>query len=462
MIDRHAELYLDRWIAKPHRKPLVIRGARQVGKSTLVRRFAARQQRRLFEVNLERHTSLGRVIDTLDPRRILREIEFLAERGAVDARDSLVFLDEVQAVPKALQCLRYFLEELPELPVVSAGSLLEFTLAEHSVPMPVGRVEHVHLGPVNWEEFLAAKGETQLLALLRGFSWGETFPQSAHDRLLDALREFLMVGGMPEAVRVFLEQRDLSAVFEIHDSIVQTYRDDFSKYATGAELARLQRVMDYLGRHVCEKVKYSNIDRESQAREVRRALDLLLKAGVAFAAFHSHGDGLPLRAQADDRVFKLYSLDLSFFNRASGITALREVDLLDHRFIKGKLAEQFVAQQLHFADTPSHKPELHYWLREGRTGNAEVDFLQVASGRVFPVEVKAGKAGSLKSLVQFAALKGNPVACRFDLNPPSCQTVRHVLEAGEVSFELVSLPLTLCGEARRLVEAAGDSALYTD
>ncbi|MBX3745557.1 MAG: ATP-binding protein [Verrucomicrobiae bacterium] len=455
VFERAAALQLERWIAKPHRKPLVIRGARQVGKSTLVRQFAGRKKRRLFEVNLERHPSLARVIDSLDPRSVLREIEFLADRGEVNARDSLVFLDEVQAVPKALQCLRYFLEELPDLPVVAAGSLLEFTLAEHSFPMPVGRVEYFHLGPVSWEEFLSARGETQLLALLGNYTLGEVFPNSAHDRLLRLLREFLLVGGMPEAVQVFLEQNHLPAVFEIHDSIIETYRDDFSKYATGTDLVRLQRVMDYLGRHVCEKVKYSNIDRESQAREVRRALDLLIKAGVVFAAIHSHGDGVPLRAHAEERVFKLYNLDLSFFNRASGITSLREVDLLDRRFInEGCLAEQFVAQQLHFASAPGHKPELHYWLREGRTGNAEVDFLQVAGTQVFPVEVKAGKAGSLKSLVQFAALRGNPVACRLDLNPPSRQTIRHVLADGDVRFEMVSLPLMMCGQMGRLVESA--------
>jgi uncharacterized protein len=454
MLDRFAERTLTRWLHKPRRKPLVVRGARQVGKSTLIRQFATRQKLRLFEVNLERHFSLAKVMETLDPRKILREIEFLADQGKVKAEDSLLFLDEIQGAPKALHCLRYFYEEMPELAVVSAGSLLEFSLADHSFPMPVGRVEYFHLGPMSWEEYLAARGEEALLRLLRETDWDEPFPQSAHERLLGLLRQFFLVGGMPEAVQTFVEGDDLSAAFEVQNAIVETYRDDFSKYATGSDLARLQRIMDYLGRHVCERVKYAHIDRDCQARELRKSLDLLLKAGIVFRAVHSHGDGLPLRAQANEKVFKLYNLDLSFFNRATGLNHLREEEMLDRRFVnEGKLAEQFIAQQLYFSDTPQRAPELHYWLREERAGNAEVDFLEAAGGAVLPMEVKSGKGGALKSLIQFAALKNCQLACRLDLNPPSRQRLHHRLGAKEVVFDLISLPLYLCGQIKRLAES---------
>ena len=156
---RRYEQDLAKWLRKKNRKPLVVRGARQVGKSTLIRQFAESQKLTLFEVNLERNPQLMSVIETLDPVKILTEIEFICRKGKVDPKKALLFVDEIQGVPKMLQAMRYFYEEMPDLAVVAAGSLLEFTLSDHSFPMPVGRIEYFHVGPVSWEEFLAAKGE---------------------------------------------------------------------------------------------------------------------------------------------------------------------------------------------------------------------------------------------------------------------------------------------------------------
>ena len=431
---------------------MVIRGARQVGKSTLVRQFAEARGLKLFEVNLERHPSLRETAETLDPSKILREFEFICNRGRIDPSEALVFIDEIQEVPKLLQSLRYFYEEMPELPVIAAGSLLEFSLAEHSFPMPVGRVEYFHMGPVSWEEFLSAKEKMPLLDLLRNYTVADAFPRSAHEHLIALLRDYLLVGGMPEAVQLHLNGAGFDEIFDLQESIYQTYRNDFSKYAQGRALVRLQKILDFLGQAAGEKVKYANVDRESQSREIRQALDLIIKAGVVLSVRHSHANGVPLGAEADGKIFKLYCLDISLYNRICRLDGLREQVLRDARFVnEGAMAEHFVAQQLYFAETPKRHPELHYWLREGRANNAEVDFLLQIEQSVLPVEVKAGKGGSLKALFQFAQAKGASLACRFDLNPPTYQTIRHRLVNLEVRLDLLSLPLYFCEQAGRML-----------
>lgn len=452
---RRYEAYLTTWFEKTRRKPLVIRGARQVGKSTLVRQFAEMRGLKLFEVNLERHPEFRQISETLDPSKILREVEFICNRGRIDPSDSLLFLDEVQELPKLLQCLRYFYEEMPELPVIAAGSLLEFALAEHSFPMPVGRVEYFHMGPVCWEEFLAAKEEVMLLELMRNYAIGDMFPLSAHERLVPLLRDYLLVGGMPEAVQLYVEGRGFDEIFDAQEAVYQTYRDDFSKYAQGRALLRLQKILDYLGQGAGTKVKYANVDRESQSREIRQALDLIRKAGVVFSVTHSHANGVPLASEAEQTVLKLYCLDIGIYNRICRLESLSERSLRDARFVnEGVLAEQFVAQQLFFSETPKRSPELYYWLREGRANNAEVDFLCQVGTTVVPVEVKAGKGGSLKSLFQFSDAKGKALACRFDLNPPLRQKIVHRIDSREVTVDLLSLPLYFCGQTNRLLAEA--------
>lgn len=451
---RHYEEQLEIWLHKRNRKPLVIRGARQVGKSTLVRQFAAKQGLRCFEVNVERHPHLSRVAETLDPRNILSEIEFVCNQGAINAADSIVFIDEIQAIPKLLQCLRYFYEEMPRLAVLAAGSLLEFALQDYAFPMPVGRIEYFHMGPVSWEEFLQAKNETQLLALLQGYELSQDFPVSAHERLLGLLREYFLVGGMPEAVQLHADGEPKESIIDVQNSILQTYRDDFSKYATGRDLLRLQRILDYLGEGLGAKVKYVNIDRESQARELKSALDLIVKAGVVLKVMHTHGDGIPLKARIQPRVFKIYSLDLGLYNRICGLNYIGFQQMREAAFVNaGMLAEQFIVQQLFFRETPKLPPDLHYWLREGSSSNAEVDCLLQIDSQIVPVEVKSGKSGSLKSLLQFSAEKKIDFACRFDLNPPSLQACEHRINGSKVRFKLLSLPLYFCNQIERLVRS---------
>lgn len=451
-MERSAEILLAHWHDNPRRKPLVIRGARQVGKSTLVRQFAEQKRLHLREINLERHLGLDAVFATLDVQHILRELEGLIGQP-IDQPDSALFLDEIQATPHALQALRYLYEERPQLPIIAAGSLLEFTLGNAPFSMPVGRIEYLHLGPMSFEEFLLAV-DPQLLSYLGAEDPLRAIPATAHARLLTRQREYLLVGGMPEAVLVFAQTGSLAEVAAAQRSILDTYRDDFAKYARGAALLRLHTLFDYAPRAVGQKVKYSNISRQENARELRAAVAMLGKARVISPVVHSHCSGLPLPADADAATYKLLFLDVGLMNRACGLDWLA-ISSLDERALvnEGAIAEQFIGQHLLYGDGGREAPRLHYWLREGKAKNAEVDYVISRGEHIVPVEVKAGKSGALRSLHQFARHKGSDLAVRFDLNPASIQRVQHRIDPStSVTFDLLSAPLYMVGQLHRLID----------
>ncbi len=270
-MQRHAMKRLESWLAASARKPLLIRGARQVGKSTLVRLFAERSKRKIHEVDLERHPELDAIFASRDTSRILSELEFLIDKGPIDDHASLLFLDEIQAAPSAVAALRSLHEDRPDLPVIAAGSLLEFVLADHAFSMPVGRIEYLFLEAMSFEEFLAALDETSLLELLRTYDLDKPFPGTAHTRLLGRLRDYMLVGGMPEAVQVFAETDSFADAGSVHASILETYRDDFAKYGTRSEIAQLRRVYAFVPGAVGEKFKYSRVAADALSRDVKRA-----------------------------------------------------------------------------------------------------------------------------------------------------------------------------------------------
>jgi uncharacterized protein len=454
-MDRIAEKRLTDWLDSNYRKPLIIRGARQVGKSTLVRQFADHKKLTLHEVNLERHPTLVEVFKTQDTGKILRELEFICGKGPISGEDGLLFLDEIQSAPIAIQTLRYFHEDHPGLPVISAGSLLEFTMSKHSFSMPVGRVEYLYLGPVTFEETLAAMEKGALLDLLSNYRLHEVFPQSAHDQLLELQRVWLLVGGMPEAIQRFIDANSLDAVFDVHASIIETYKDDFAKYATQADLLRLHKVFNYVPMAAGEKFKYVRADPGEQSRVLRKAFNLLEKAQIVMKACHTDASGLPLGATINRRVFKPFFLDCGLMNSICGVQWISLNELKRTSFInKGQLAEQFIAQHLAFIGKNNVSPVLTYWLREGRAGNAEIDFVAQLGQSIVPVEVKAGKSGSLRSLQQFVNQKQVRMGVRFDLNLPSYQHVSHALSHGgesvQVKFDLLSLPLYMIEELPRI------------
>jgi predicted AAA+ superfamily ATPase len=462
-MQRNQLINLEQWHNDAYRKPLLIRGARQVGKSTLVRLFAELHSLALAEVNLEQYSRLNISFASLQPRQILNDIEALPGMKPIGP-GTLLFLDEIQAAPSAIPALRYFYEQMSDLALVSAGSLLEFALADHSFSMPVGRIQYLHMGPMTFTEYLEALEEHKLKQVIQSYAPGRDIGPLAHQRLLELLRSYYFVGGMPEAVATFARNHKYSDVNPIHNSIIETYREDFPKYAGSRNLTRLLHVFNFAARNVGVKVKYSNISKDDQSATIRKDIDLLCMARVISKVVHTHASGLPLQGDLEESVYKLLFLDVGLMNAVSGLgwnalSGLNEMQLIN----EGKNAEQFIGQHLQalMADSPNR--ELTYWLREGKSANAEVDFVVAFDGRIVPVEVKAGTRGSLRSLHQFAGEKSAALAVRFDSNPPSKQTVTTTVMKGgrsiDVKYDLLSLPLYLVERLPELIAFGSPASL---
>lgn len=418
-----------------------------------MRLFAATQGLSLYEINLERHTHLNEIFATLDMELIRTNLESVLKRH-IDDKSGVLFLDEVQATPHALAALRYFYEDWPELPVISAGSLLEFELGDHSYSMPVGRIQYFYMQPLTFGEFLTAKGEDWLRQQLRTYQLREPWPLANHGQLLKLLYQYVILGGMPEVVAYHIDQPRGAEWAELQDNIIATYRDDFSKYGKKSQLPLLQRVYDSIPRQIGHKLKASVLAPDHRAAQVRTCIDLLAKARLIRQAFHSSADGIPLAAQLDEKIFKSYWLDIGLLYRMAGLRHALS-SLSDTIFFKGKLAEQFVAQHLGGLGGPSDERGLYYWLREGKKANAEVDFLIQSGQDIVPIEVKSGKSGSLKSLLQFAAARRSARAIKLSLDTPSEEQARHdVVTSGgtvTVKFTCHHLPLYFAEELERLL-----------
>jgi predicted AAA+ superfamily ATPase len=441
-MQRLAEKDLEIWWKRKKRKPLLLRGARQVGKSTLIRTFAKNNKIQLIEVNLEKRklrsvSAEAKSVD-IDIKKILNEIESHYEVKI--SKNIILFFDEIQAQPQMIPILRYFYEELPDLPILAAGSLLEFVLEQHQFQMPVGRIEYLHLGPMTFEEYLIARKKTNLLNQIKASNFHlESFQ---YDELTNNLKEFLFVGGMPEAVAEFIETNSFSEVTRIHRSIFETYHDDFPKYAKSTQLNKIQKIFERIPAFIGKKLKYSEFYPDLQSREIKHYLHLLSLARVIHFCYHSNCSGLPLSSQKDEKIFKLYFLDVGLLNHIMGIKWDMIENFTDKEFLtRGNIAEQFVAQHLAYQNEKS--PELYYWLKDKSSEKAEVDFVIEANGKIIPVEVKAGKSGWLHSLKQFHLEKKNQDALRFFLNPDAATTER-VIQPG-VEYRLTNCHLALAG-----------------
>ena len=423
-----------------------------MGKTYLVKQWGAAQFESVVMVDLERERDLHSLFSHTEPKRLLDELAIV--RGQpVTVGKTLLFLDEVQACPAALAVLRYFHELMPELHVIAAGSLLDFALREFKHSMPVGRIEFLHLQPMSFEEFLEATEGAPLLEYLRQVSLARPPSEAVERKLGESLRRYFFVGGMPEAVRAYAERQDLLEVQRVQTALVQTMQEDFAKYGT----RRLQELMRRAFRHVAEnvgrKLKFVNVSREERAADVRGALELLSLSRVVHVVHHTSANGLPLGAERDERHFKSLFLDVGLVNRLCGLDLVGAEELITVN--EGALAEQFVGQQLLCAVPMFEDPRLFYWAREARNANAEVDFVISRNQDILPVEVKAGKTGTLRSLFQFLLEKRRRRAVRFHLGRPALEKVTLPRDEAATA-ELLSLPLYLVGQLDRfLAEAFG-------
>lgn len=416
---RSAMEYLKEWKTRDSRKPLVIRGARQVGKSHLVRDFAKLEFDTFVEINLDEDLSVVPYFDKSDPVEILRLLELHFDKS-LEPGKTLLFIDEIQAAPQLLAKLRYFYEKRPELHVIAAGSLLEFTLEEHDFSMPVGRIEYLHLGPMRFSEFLLATGHKKLWAFIRAFKIGDDIPEPLHNKLSNLLLTYIVVGGMPESVATFAKTGSHRDCDFIKNNLLSTYKDDFSKYGKKVNVQHVLAVYEALPKLVGRKVKYVNISRDIRASELSKALRMLSLARVCHLVHHTSCNGIPLGAEMDASTFKPLFLDVGLLLSACGLSMI-DIPIAEDLMLvnSGQICEQFVGQHLLYRQPPQKQPELHYWLREKPSSNAEVDYVIAQGQDIIPVEVKAGKTGNLRSLHQFTIEKNIPFAIKINSERPS-------------------------------------------
>jgi predicted AAA+ superfamily ATPase len=392
------------WQRRSDRKPLLVRGARQVGKSYMVREFGRHHFRNVIELNFEMRPDLAGIFaGSLDPERLLRDIK-IASQDDIRPGETLLFFDEVQLVPQALTALRYFYEHIPDLHVIAAGSLLEFAIEE--VGLPVGRVESLYLYPMTFEEFLEARQKHQLLALLREHHGYEPLSVFAHQQLLTLFFEYLAVGGMPEAVSVWSETQDLRSVARIHSTLVENYRQDFPKYARRAQVKYVDLVFQAIPRLLGRKFVYSHIDPSIKSRDLKGALQLLSKASVAHVVHHSSANGIPLGAEGKADVFKVIFLDVALAQTLLGLQPGAWILDPKTQFAnRGPIIESFVGQELLAHHLSHSRAELFYWVKEKPTSLAEVDYLCIRDGKILPIEVKSGSKRRSKSIQIFLSEK---------------------------------------------------------
>jgi predicted AAA+ superfamily ATPase len=382
---------LRQWKTADRRKPLILRGGRQVGKTWSIEQFGREQFAGTVKIDLEKRADLHPLFQgNLDSRTLLPQLELVVGRRIVPG-ETLLFLDEIQACPRALTALRYLYEGVPELHVVAAGSLLEFALGE--VSFPVGRVQFLNMYPLTFAEFVLAGGNAPLFDILRAPP--APVDEVIHRLLLDELKRYFFVGGMPEAVRAYLDGGSMLQAFEVQSEILDAYRQDFSKYAPRADKDCLNQVLASCAAGVGEQIKYSRLADGFSNVTIHKAFDLLCMAEVLHKIPATRAPVLPFGSSANTKRFKASLIDIGLMQRLAHLPVsveLRHEDLL--AMYRGKLAEQYVSQELLI----SQNRELYYWAREEHASAAEVDYLIQREGRVYPVEVKSGRGGTLRSL----------------------------------------------------------------
>lgn len=389
---------LREWKSRKNRKPLIIEGARQVGKTWLMKEFGRLEYTNTVYINFDSNFRMAELFSAdLDITRIIRGIEIYTGEK-INSEDTLIIFDEVQEVPKALSSLKYFYEDAPEYHVVCAGSLLGIAL-HGGTSFPVGKVEFMKLYPMSFREFLTATGREQYVDLLEKKDW--QMISSFKQIYVDALKEYYYVGGMPEAVLNYSQEQDLKAVRNIQDMILAAYEQDFSKHAPVSILPKIRMVWNSVPSQLAKenrKFVYGLLRKGARAKDYETAIMWLIDCGLVHKVSRITTPNLPLKAYEDLKAFKLYMVDIGLLGALAG---LNQSTLLDGNDMfaefKGALTEQYVLQQL------VTDPDIGIYYYTNERGNCEVDFLIHDGDKVIPLEVKAEinlKAKSLRTYIE--------------------------------------------------------------
>jgi predicted AAA+ superfamily ATPase len=432
MIKRRVEAALDAWKAASDRKPLILRGARQVGKTYSINAFGS-SFRSYIRLDLERPADRA-LFTRAGSGRALWETILLAKGLSPDPSETLLFIDEIQGSPAAVAALRLLYEDLPELAVVAAGSLFEVFAHREGLAAPVGRVRNLYLSPVDFGEYLAA-ANLPLARLLDDLAIGAPLPPERHALLTEAFGRFALVGGMPEAVAHFIERGSLAELGPIYDAIFQGYVEDAEKYASRAKAKYLSQAVDRAPFHAGERITYEKFGGgDFRSREMKEALATLEQALIIHLAVPTPSLRPPFR-ESGRRAPKLFFVDAGLVRFRLGLRGLGMGEgggpLDDH--YRGRIAEQIAAQEILAASF--ERPRLHFWARE--TGQAEIDFLLDVEGLAVPLEIKSGKPGRMRSLAVFMDEADHPYAVRISGDPIRVDEAR---TPGGKTFKLLSLP----------------------
>jgi len=415
-IPRKIDLDLLEWKDSTDRKPLLMRGARQVGKSWAVRNLGGSFEN-ILEINFENKDFAGakRVFEKhSNPHLICDELSALYDKP-VKAGKTLLFLDEIQACADAISSLRYFYEQMPELHIVAAGSLLEFAL-QRILSYAVGRIRSMYMYPFSFEEFLLSQKRSLLLEKLSTASPENPVSDEVHQNLIELFLRFLVIGGMPEVVAKYASTGSLLDCQNILDDLTQAFFVDFAKYKQRVPTIRLEEVFSSLIMQTGQKFTYSQAVSSASHVQIKESIDLLKMAGLAYSATHSSADNLPLSAQLNPRYRKLMIFDTGIYQRflrldISNFLSGGKIEQVN----KGALAEMFVGIELVKAQNNRVPAELYYWQREKSGSAAEVDYVVPVGQDIIPVEVKAGTKGAMQSMFLFLAEKQRPYGIRCSM-----------------------------------------------
>ena len=413
-ISRDIDKELILWKLSKDRKPLMIRGARQVGKSSTVRNLA-KDFRFFIEINFDEQPRFSDLFAMNSSVGELCEQLSVLSNTPIVPGETLLFFDEIQSCLAAIGMLRYFYERMPELHVICAGSLLEFALAE--LPsFGVGRVRSVFMYPLSFSEFLGALGENHLLAMLKKASVVKPLNELVHQRLIRLYKKFLIIGGMPEAVSTYLSKGDMLEVQKVLTDLLVAIEADFTKYKFRISSIRLLEVFRAIAQQVGKKFTYSYPGSSMNNVQIKECIELLKMAGLIHVVTHSSANGIPLGAETNVKKRKYLIFDTGIFQRLMGLDISilltgEEFDSIN----KGHLAELHVGLELIKSSRFYEKTELYYWQREALNSQAEVDYVCQFSSSIVPVEVKAGTKGSMQSLYLFLNEKKVEKGCRLSL-----------------------------------------------
>jgi hypothetical protein len=427
-VNRNSLQALLEWKGSTLRKSLLLRGARQVGKTHLVRQFGGTFDN-LVEINLEIYPDLKPIFEgNLDPKLIIKELSLRFQTSIIPGR-TLLFIDEIQECPRALIALRYFYEEMPDLHVVAAGSLVDFAIQQ--VGIPVGRIEFLYLYPLNFLEFLEALGRKDLAEEILAHEIGIPFSELIHKLLLDYFTQYLFVGGMPEAVKCWRDEHDFRPCQILHHTLISAYRQDFHKYSKKHQIKYLNLILEEAPRFMGRKFKFSELTGEWRKRELDPCLDLLVHARVLDKVYQTPAQGLPLLAGSHYERFKLVMVDIALAQTLLGMGTMRSILNLSQELVnRGEAVEALVGQELLAYSDPRMEPTLFYWHREQTGSTAEVDYVVQRDHAIIPIEVKSGSKKKMKSL------------CRFlETHPKSPFGYRVSIDPFSMEPKLLSIPL---------------------